>query len=156
MSQNTYVNELAVEFANNILASANQEKEVLGALDIEIPDKDMFYIYVVLWESWMFYMALGMENPPQGEEIFNKTHIQIAGSIPKITLERFMILSGQLFPLLTSSFSDPRTYELPAFLSKLFYGTENVASGFDEYIQKMTASTIDFHRKTIASVYGND
>ncbi len=154
MTPKSHLNDLAVEFAKNIISSATQEKDVLRALNIEIPDKDLFYIYVVLWESWMFYIALGMVNPPQGEEIFNKTHIQIAGSLRKITLERFMTLSRQLFPLFTNSFSSPRTDELSDFLGQLLYGMENVASGFNEYVQQVTTSTIDFHKQTIQDVFG--
>lgn len=154
MDQKSWITELAVEFANNIISSADHEKSVLGEVGVEIPDKEMFYIYLVLWESWMFFVALGAVNPKHGEEIFNKTLIQAGSILRKISLERFMTMSTQLFPSLTSNLYHPQNQRLSDTLSHLFFGRENAVEGFDDYVNQVTSSTIQFHQKTIQEVLG--
>lgn len=154
MDQKSQIAELSTEFANNIKVGADHEKDVLDGLEVDIPDKDMFYTYLVLWETWMFFMALGRVNPAQGEEIFNKTLIQTAGILRKITLERFMALSRDLFPLFTNCMVRTREEKLSDVLSTLLYGKENVIDGFDDYVDKVTSTTIDFHQSTIRDVLG--
>jgi len=152
MNQKSKLTELAIEFANNVVASADHEKNVLSEIIVDIPDREMFYIYLVLWESWMFYVALGTVNPDQGEEIFNKTHVQTASILRKITIERFMTLSNQLFPVFTNCLYNPQNEKLSDVLSNLLFGKENVIDGFDDYVNQVTSSTIELHQKTIQEI----
>ncbi|NOQ96960.1 MAG: hypothetical protein GQ561_02250 [Calditrichae bacterium] len=152
--QKSLVNELAGEFAKSILSSANHNKEVLEPLEIEIPDKNMFYINLVLWESWMFFVALGKVNPPQGEEILSKTHVQIGSSLQKITMERFTYLAQQLYPIFSQAFTGSDDIDLPTILSQMLFGEDIIIEGFQDYIEKLTSATIDSHIKTIQGVFG--
>lgn len=151
--QKSLVNELAAEFSNSILSSANHEKEVLQSLDANIPDKNMFYINLVLWESWMFFVALGKVNPPQGEELLQKTLLQLGSSLPKITVERFSYLAQQLYPHFSQALVKSTDVDLSTILSQILYGEEIAIEGFQEYIEKLTATTIDSHTNTIQNIF---
>ena len=151
--QKSLVNELAVEFAKSVLSGAKHEQEVLGSLDFEVPDKDMFYINLVLWESWMFFTALGKVNPPQGEELLNKSLIQIGSSLGKITMERFNYLAQQLYPIFSQAYSGSHELELSDILGQMLFGEEVVIEGFHDYVEKLTKTTIDSHRKTIQNIF---
>jgi hypothetical protein len=152
-NQSSSVNELAVEFAKSILTSANHNKEVLDNLGIEVPNKDMFYINLVLWESWMFFMGLGKVNPPQGEQLLNKTLIQVGSSLPKITMERLSYLAQQLYPIFTQAYSGSDKTELPTMISQMLFGEGIAIEGFQDYVEKLTATTIDTHRGTIQGIF---
>ncbi len=152
MDQKSQIAELSTEFANNIKVGADHEKEVLTGLEIDITDADMFYAYLVLWECWMFFVALGKVNPPQGEEIFHKTLIQAGGVLKKITLERFMGLSRDLFPIFSNCLMKSGEERLSDVLSTLLFNKVNVLDGFENYVDKVTNTTIDFHEKTIKDI----
>jgi len=151
--QKSSVNELAVEFAKSILSSANHNKEVLGSLEIDVPDKDMLFINLVLWESWMFFMALGKVNPPQGEQLLNKTLIQVGSSLQKITMERLSYLAQQLYPIFSQAYAESDKTELSTIISQMLFGEEIIIEGFQDYVEKLTATTIDSYHNTIQNIF---
>jgi hypothetical protein len=151
--QKSLVNELAVEFTNSILSSANHNKEVLGSLEIDVPDKDMLFINLVLWESWMFFMALGKVNPPQGEQLLNKTLIQVGSSLQKITMERLSYLAQQLYPIFSQAYAESDKTELSTIISQMLFGEEIIIEGFQDYVEKLTATTIDSYHNTIQNIF---
>ena len=151
--QKSSVNELAVEFAKSILSSANHNKEVLGSLEIDVPDNDMFSINLVLWESWMFFMALGKVNPPQGEQLLNKILIQVGSSLQKITMERLSYLAQQLYPLFSQTYAQSDKTQFSTMISQILYGEEIVIEGFQNYVEKLATTTIDSYHNTIKSIF---